>query len=724
MEFVEIENKQGERESVPVYSVQDFPWDQVNPIAMSSRSGGRDRIGYMLEYMTFDIETTTRRGRRTKKGEWIVKPSAFMWHWQACLGGICVFGRRWEEFFEFCGEISRRFKLGERKRLVCYVHNLAFEFAFLYPFLAEQFGGYQLFATGSHKPVKVTCGNGIEFRCSYKLSNMSLYNFTKTELYCPYVKAWGDLDYKKIRTADSPVTAEEKGYNLIDVLGLYHAIKSLMQSERDNVTTIPLTSTGYVRRIARRNCRKYPDYRKKVFNKVKVTWPVYQLLKEESRGGNTHANRWLAGRIIDLVDSYDYVSEYPAQMLLHDFPMSQFSPYGDIESEAELNALCEEKAVLFRVTFEHLHVKDGVAMPYLPISKAWFKSGKVEGDNGRLLISHGIVSYTFNEIDWAIVREQYDWDGMIIQDVRCAKKGPLPEPIRDTVKQFFAIKCELKALKEELGKVLESGQATAAQIDEYNLLEYKYGKIKNKLNGIFGMMFQDPVILQNVMDAVGKWKETPGEKTEEQLLDKYNNSRNSFLCYAWGCWVTAYGRLMLHKLQGCARSGDLSTAIYSDTDSVKAYLWDMAALDALNAWIKARCEERGAYYDHKDGTREYMGVAEHDGTAKRFITMGAKKYAYIDKKDLLHVTVSGVSTAKAPGEMVGAGAKELGSIERFRVGFKFKAAGGSEIWYGHDEPHYITVKGCRMLTASYAAVLDGTYTLSLTPEYSDLIGYV
>ena len=120
-----------------------------------------------------------------------------------------------------------------------------------------------------------------------------------------------------------------------------------------------------------------------------------------------------------------------------------------------------------------------------------------------------------------------------------------------------------------------------------------------------------------------------------------------------------------------------------------------------------------------------MGYPEYEKTYKSFITMGAKKYAYEDSDGILHVTVSGVSNTHAPGDELGAGARELmkhGGIRAFKLGFVFNDAGGQTVWYGHEPVHKIKVRGVIMTSASYAAVTDGEYTLGQTAEYKKLLG--
>ena len=716
MEYVDVLKKDGSREALPVYNIHDFPYEQLRTISQKTRN--KKPVSYLCEFMTFDIETTTVIPPKDKDGKYKFTPTAFMWHWQACVGGFLVFGRFWEEFFEFIKtlQIWLKFKRGE-KHFVCYVHNLGYELGFLYPFFEEYFGGeYEVFATGSHHPIRVTCGNGLEFRCSYKLSNMSLYYATTTEIGVQHPKAYGDLDYKKFRTAKSPVTMTEKGYNASDVLSLYEYIKSVLAHNKDTLETIPMTSTGYPRRDCRRAARSDDRYRDKVFKKCELNASVYVLLKEAGRGGDTHASRFMSGRIWHDFYSLDAVSDYPFQLCAFaEYPISKYSPYGEIESQEELNSLLEKYCCLFRVTFEGLRIRPREPMPYIPKSKCRDIPKGAVYDNGRIMsIPKGaIISMTVCDIDYAIIKDCYEWDSMIITDFHIADKGYLPQCLRDQIMKYFAEKCRLKY---ELGKLKKRQEAGEDVQDEYNKLDYLYGKIKNKLNGIFGMMYMDPCHIVYKMDSAGEWTEEAPDI--DKALSKYNNSRNSFLVYAWGSRCTALARLHLRRIQKC-----FDYVAYSDTDSAKGagVHWD--ELEKLNQWIIGICEESKVYWDDPEGQRYYMGVFENETPEpyKDFKTLGAKKYAYVDSKGLLHCTVSGVSAAKKPGEKIGAGAKELGKIENFTPGFTFRDAGGVTLWYSHDDPHYIEYDGCKMLTASSVAMIDSSYRLGITDEYRGIL---
>ena len=699
-----IKRFDGGEDVIDTYNIHDFPYENLNTKTLTCKHKKKPKY-LVYTFATFDIETTTiDNGTDT--------PYGFMYHWQMDVSGYVVTGRRWEEWIEFMLKLVEIFKTDETRNFVVYIHNEAFEFQFIRDFLNAYFDGFTVFAAQRRKPIYVTTGNGIQFRCSYKLTNMSLEKAVQNELGVVHCKASGDLDYRVIRTADTPLDDTEFGYCVSDVVSLYELIERKFINERDNLESIPLTSTGYVRRDCRNSCRKDPDYREE-FLKQEMTESVYKLLMEAGRGGNTHANRFMSGRVWHNVDSFDVASSYPAQMFLRKFPVSKFTPYGKIESMTELDGLLSEYACLFRVIFTGLEVRDNIGMPYIAISKATAHSKHVTLDNGRVLSvinredrenDRGYLALTLTDVDFQIIKEQYTWDEMSISDFHIATYGYLPEALLSQVMAYFRAKTELK---DKIKEAEESGDE-----EEAANLAYLYAKSKNRLNGIFGMCYTNPVHNVISINEDGEWIEDAPEIAD--ALKKYWKSRNSFLVYAWGVWITAWARKHLEDLFNALGQDKV---IYGDTDSGKAVDVDISKIDALNAKVMELADKRGAYCDY-NGTRYYMGVYEHENKIPiaKFKTLGAKKYVYEDEKGL-HVTISGVNKKL--------GAKELGSIDNFVPGFIFKDAGGLTLYYNDAEQgiHQITVDGCTMTTASNIGMIDSTYEIGITREYAELIGY-
>lgn len=692
--LVTVPRLDGGSDDVTVYGVKDFPYEKLDTKAIKCNNK-RKCEEYLQTFGVYDIETTTiYKGHAP---EWVVAPWAFMYHWQMDVGGYLITGRTWEEWLEFFDRLEEVLHFNGNKQLVIYVHNLGYEFQFMRDFLEHYFDGFSVFASKARQPITVQTGRGVQFRCSYKLTNMSLEKAVKNELGVVHAKAAGDLDYKKKRTPKTRLTGTELGYCVGDVISLYELIERRLINEHDNLETIPMTSTGYVRRMCRKACKKDGHYRQ-LFKETEMTPYIYTLLKEAGRGGNTHANRYMSGRVWHNADSFDVQSSYPFCLCAFKFPINKFTPYGEIETLEELDELLNNYACLFRIVLQNPAVRESVTMPYIPISKCPQHGANVKLDNGRLL-SCDWLQMTITDIDWQIIKKQYTWDSFAVTDMCIAKYDYLPECLLDVVRDVYSAKCQLK-YKKNLAK--KNGTDPGD-------IPYLYNKIKNRLNGIFGMMYTDPVKDENVLDEKGEWIVNKPDTAE--ALARFYRSRNSFLYYAWGVWCTAYARKHLQELLDL--TGEAT--IYCDTDSSKAVGADIEAIEKVNREIANLARERRAFAT-AGGENYYMGVYEHENEEpiKEFKTLGAKKYAYVDTEGL-HCTVSGVSKEK--------GAQELKTIDNFRIGFVFRDAGGMELYYNDNVGiHQVTINGCTFTTASNVAMIDGTYTIGLTEEYAELIG--
>lgn len=694
MRKVCIKRKDGCSDEVTAYTCRDpCNIEELTHAAINARNKNS-----LVIYATFDIETSTIND--------VYPPTGYMYHWQLTIGTLdnyrLYYGRRWDEWIELLQAIIEEFKISEDRHLIIYVHNLGYEYQFICDFLNQYFGGYAMFASKKRKPIKVTCNNGLEFRCSYFLTNMSLAKAVKNEKGVIHCKASGDLDYHIIRTPDTELTQEEFGYCISDVVCLHELIGNRLINEKDTLLTIPLTSTGYVRRDVRKSCREDRRYREKVFKKSAMTETVYTLLKEAGRGGDTHANRYLSGKIWTDCDSYDVVSSYIYQLIANKYPMGKFSPYGTVDSREELAQLCNDNACLFRLHLFDVRCKAETIMPYIPKSKCQkIKNGLY--DNGRVL-SADHLAITVTDIDWEIIQQQYDYSTIAVTDMHICDYDYLPDCILNPIRDYFLTKCKLK---QEIKKMESKGIKTG---EEYENLKYLYGKSKNKLNGIFGMMYTDPVRDEIYINDSGEWdQESPDI---EEALNKFYKSRNSFLVYAWGVWTTCHARRHLSRLVSATGQG----TIYCDTDSSKAFNVCHETIDRLNADIRAIAEDRKAYADI-DGTRYYMGVYEKENAEpiQQFITLGAKKYAYVDDTGL-HVTISGVSKET--------GKEELHDIHNFKNGFTFTKSAGQTLYYNDNIGiHTMTVNGCTFTTASNIGMVDSTYTIGISDDYAELIDY-
>ena len=88
----------------------------------------------------------------------------------------------------------------------------------------------------------------------------------------------GDLDYSLIRNSKTTLTDEEMGYCKNDILIILYYINEQIQLYDNNITKIPLTNTGRVRKFVKDNCY----YTNKNHNKTsKGKYKRYKELMEE-----------------------------------------------------------------------------------------------------------------------------------------------------------------------------------------------------------------------------------------------------------------------------------------------------------------------------------------------------------------------------------------------------------------------------------------------------------
>lgn len=666
--------------NIITYDKFDYSWFRFLDDQPRNRGnqGSRQKYYYKDVITAFDIETT-----RIKEIEQAVM---YIWQWQ--FGDKCtVIGRTWSDLREFMRRL--RECMGPTERLFIVVHNLSYEFQFLagiYPFDAEE-----VFAVEPRRIVRCSMyDNFFEFRCSYFHSNMSLLKYMQS-VGVEHEKLQ-DFDYSIERYWYTELTDRELEYCVNDVRGLVEAVTKEMERDGDNMYTWPLTSTGYVRRDIKKALQ---EVRHTLVSDIVPDLNVYLLLREEFRGGNTHANRFYVSSdewdtIVEQAHCADRSSSYPDVVCSDLFPMSRFYYMEHLTLE-ELEDLIgrRQRAVVFRCRMYNISLRDPYwPVPYISKSKCRNVSTDAVIDNGRVL-SASYLETTLNDIDLRILLDEYEFDMEPIDGAH-ARYGPLPDPIRSVTIEYYRRKTMLKNVE---GK------------------EYFYNKSKNKLNSIYGCMAQDPVKFDIKFEA-GEFSLDLDSKTTEELLQEHN--RNAVMPYQWGCWVTSWARYKLEE--GIRLAHQQGEFLYCDTDSVK-YL-GVVDFSGFNREAMAASKRSGAYATDPAGVTHYMGVYEQEEDMLRFKTLGAKKYAYEDMKGNLHITIAGVNKKKGAEELQAAG-----GLEALKDGFVFREAGGTESVY-NDFPaidRWRTPEGDEIRITRNVVIKETTKTIGLTQEYKDLL---
>lgn len=636
------------------------------------KKGSRNKKNYKNLVCAFDIETT-----RIKEIEQSVM---YIWQFQVDEK-VTVIGRTWREFDYFMRAIAS--DLEDMDYIVIYVHNLSFEFQFLsgiYPFSKEE-----VFALDKRKVCKCEMFDHFEFRCSYIQTNMSLEAFTE-KMDVKHKKLVGDLDYNIERYSYTELSDDELAYCINDVQGLVEAIKTEMNHDGDTLYTIPLTSTGYVRRDVKKSLEG-----NRWIKDILPDFDVYQVAREAFRGGNTHANRFYAGWILEGVHSADRSSSYPGVQCNRAYPVTRFHKVSKpIPDACQIIDMMKrrEKAILMRVSFKGVSLNDySWGCPYLPKDKC---RSIVNGvyDNGRIL-SADYLEISITDVDLRIIVEEYHINEIVPIDVYTARYGRLPEPMIETICSYYHKKTELKGVP---------GQ------------EYQYMKSKNKQNSIFGMTAQDPV-KESILYQDGEFT-IDTSKTKKELLEEF--MKRAFIPYTWGVWCTAWARYELERGMRIVTDQG-GTFIYSDTDSVK-YLGDVD-FSEYNKEKMGLSKQNGAWATDPQGIDHYMEVYEQEKDADRFITWGAKKYAY-ESDGKLKITIAGVPKKAGAEEL-----KRKGGLDVLKPGFVFSDCGKLETVY-NDNPEITKYKNKdgKIIEITKNVVLrPTTYAVGITKEYEDIL---
>lgn len=571
----------------------------------------------------FDIETTSQIYNDEK--------CSYMYIWMFGIGTDVYYGRTWEQFGEFVQMVISQLELNLYNRLIIYVHNLGYEFQFFRKF----FDWNNVFSVDDRKPIKAVIEQGIEFKCSYILSGFSLANLSKNLINHKIEKMVGDLDYSLIRNSKTVMTDEELGYCKNDILIILYYINEQIEYYKD-ITKIPLTNTGRVRKFVKDKCYftnknhkksskgKYKRYRE-LMQELTLKQDEYKMLQRCFMGGFTHASIKYVGELVEDVTSIDFTSSYPSVMLAEKYPMSKPIKVDLRKEDFEELFKNDDIGLMFDIKIKNLHSKLTYET-YLSESKCINKTNAII-NNGRVYKADEVIT-TITDIDYRIMKHCYTWDSIEVANCHKFYMQYLPKPILESILELYQNKTTLK------------------DVEGY---EVEYLLSKGMLNSVYGMTVTD--IVRELIEYIEEWNIVkPSDEEIKTQIDTYNNSANRFLYYPWGVWVTAYARLNLWS--GILNVGE--DYIYSDTDSIKLVNYEKHKpyiewynQDLINK-LKKMCDFRKLDFNlmkpkTKEGVEKMMGVWDYDGHYKHFKTLGAKRYLVRYDNGDLALTVAGLS---------------------------------------------------------------------------------
>ena len=587
----------------------------LTPCKYTISRKGNNVVKYANIALSFDIETSSFYDSNNEK-------TACMYIYVIGINGKTTLGRTWEQFMQDIDLIKQYYNVSLKNRIIIYVHNLQYEFQFI----RKRFNWEKVFCNEDRRPIYALTIDGIEFRCSYYLSNLSLEKVGNNLTKYKVKKLVGDLDYDLIRTSTTHMSDTELQYVINDGLVVMAYIQELIEEYNNDITRLPITNTGFIRQLCRKNCleqdtKECSNY-KYLIKKLTLTPLDYFHLKNAFWGGFTHASPLYSNSKVYKVASYDFTSSYPAVMLAEKFPMSSGTYIDNIHTLEDLQWYINSYCCLIDITFIGLYDKF-IYDNYISGSKAIELTNPIY-NNGRIA-SADKIRLLVTEVDLDIILKTYGYDKCYINSFTYYEKKYLPKLLVKTIIDLYQKKTTLKGVE---GK------------------EQEYQRSKGQLNSCYGMCVTDPC-KDEVEYIDNLWCKDKIDIVS--AIKHYNNSRSRFLFYPWGIWITAYAR---HNLWSAILTIK-EDYVYSDTDSVKiknAYKYKNY-FEEYNKNITKKLEKTLMFYDldvnllrpkTKNGIEKPLGVWDYEGMYDCFKTLGAKRYIYNIGNEL-NITISGVA---------------------------------------------------------------------------------
>ena len=651
-----------------MYTTHDLSLDRIDYFQyVAGKSAGMYADEYVSDAVfSFDIETTSffigmngtpipydynnpNMAKTHTKG-------GILYHWQMMIEGNYFSGRTWEDLNYFLNDLSNYCP----GRKFVYVHNFAFEFAWLLNIIDFSGNEDQVFARECHRPMKsYTSLYNIEFRCSYFLTQKSLDKWGK-ELGFPKGK---DFDYNKIRTPLTPMSTEEKFYCRRDVEIIDKGIKKY-RTKYKHVYAIPMTLTGEVRRQLRNvfKDKKAHKHYEVCKNLMPQTLEEYQFILNAFSGGLVRRNPAYSDITIRVpMLMKDINSSYPWAMISERYPLTPFIVSNNLDD-------MDDPDLTYIVEFEATNVESVIPYLYLSSSKCSVKDN-VMTMNGAIATADRIRT-VLTKPDFELFQQCYKYETINVITLKTSRLDWLPDAFCKFIIECYKNKTEQKGKDPEI---------------------YQCSKIV--INALFGIQCQKLLVDNIMFDAnhmnedgsITEWFKEPltEDNFEERLYDITHNAnggeRKINIAAQIGTFITAYARNNLMR----AVLFDPDLVVYTDTDSVKMihsdeaeqYFIDYNAniLEQHKAIAKrlgidpADLSPIGEDEDNPGQTKAYpIGIMDDDHSKQivAFRTLGAKKYCCEYTDGSLHITVAGV-----PKD----GACCLDNIDQFTDGLVFSA---------------------------------------------------
>ena len=549
--------------------------------------------------------------------------------------------KNWADVQDLLDKISVFYGLGAKKwdkkekswvdcptncrKLLCFIHNASFEFAFMRTELKFAKDEYSFFCKEKRTVITATLENGVEFRDSMALTNSSLDQLAK--MYTKTRKMKGDLNFNIPRHTHSKRSSKEEKYIDNDVLVLAEFCDVYFEKMCQPFKRPPLTNTARLLLKVVEKAEASGVHKDDITKLMPDVETLKRWQKYLFRGGFVHGNIYYINSVENVL-MRDITSSYPGSMFLGYYPVDRFVnaklplyawKYG--QEPVEFTEHMEKHCVIYEATFYGLRAKTdhsyeslNKVIDWLP-TEADLRNGTRGLDNGRIHRCE-YVRVMGTELDYEIYSLLYEWDAMELHSFQIATRGVLPSYLLECLAADYKRKNDLKT----------NG---LSHTTDYTLA-------KEDVNTYFGMLCKSIFSVNISYDYdLKEWvdREAPEEEIEKDLSKRW-------LAYQWGIYVCAHSRAKLVRMI-CEVEAAGGHVIYYDTDSIKYIPSGDGRTEAVFEEENKRIREirkkypilKAAAFNGKPG----KGLGEWDAeildSTKKpllcpFKTLGAKRYLY------------------------------------------------------------------------------------------------
>ena len=693
------------------------------------RKKENNNVFYCSEVIGLDIETAWNHD--------IVDPITWMVSARVVFDGESLLFRKPTELMAWYNSLVEKYNLNFLKRITTIIHNASYDLSYLLPYIKAYLPNerpYGLF--DSPNKIIMYRQGCFEFRCTFRLTNETLAKWSN-EMAVEHPKKVGMYNYNKILFQDSKLSKKEIEYGEWDVFSMKEAFEKQLKLFHDDVTTVPLTSTGYIRRILRKASRKDKYYRGKYFTDTQLNLEQYNMCLNSFSGGYVHCNRFVKAQLLDqkYFEKFgcthgalrDFRSQYPKHLMQGLLPIGKPIIYYDIKNPIQraININIDKILDLYpefssitkmRVYALELKDEDKTTMPIFQTAKMYNKTDDIyyHEDNGRLLKMYkGHFETYVDNHTLKIIKEQYNGK-IVIEKVLIFKNGYLPECLQAPIDSLFLEKTEYKdkyfEKQEKFGEFANKTIAAKQDLDA----------IKKLLNGCFGCFAMKPIRVNYAVNTTGKMSDDMKQATLEEYYAKYNN----FLAYQLGIFVPALARAELFEYIDLIGQEKI---LYTDTDSLY-YITNDEIEKKIEVLNKVK-EEHSKYVIDSKGNKVLYEAFEKQAEFKAFKGLHSKCYGYVSTDGVLKITISGVPERTIIGmkkedpiymtreeELAGCTKTEIlrnrkkerdpvKALDNLDYKFKFKINTGVRVMYIQHDIGIEEVDGHKVETAGGAVII-------------------